>query len=258
MRGGRGELAVLAGMLVAMFALLLWGAPTAMAGGPTSVLVASPESGETHALYFTDKEYDTLQRLLGPENKGTPEKPPEADVDSARQINITWLVHDIAPWRVDRVFVIDSRPRDVWIHTAADVPDSLNGFWHRAGHPSQLRALLKKLGVMGPRTTDTGYAGLFPAPWQSVMPGAAGSTAGSVVTAGPAAQTPGAGRPGHSGVEAASGGVGSGWWWAGPGAAAGAVLALVLGPGGVLIRRAAARRSAGPPREEPRQELIDL
>lgn len=34
---------------------------------------------------------------------------------------------------------------------------------------------------------------------------------------------------------------------------------LALGVGGTLpIRRAAARREAGPPREEPRQELIDL
>ena len=40
-------------------------------------------------------------------------------------------------------------------------------------------------------------------------------------------------------------------WWAAAGVA--------VGVGGtLLIRRAAARREAGPPREEPRQELIDL
>ncbi|MGY6025561.1 hypothetical protein [Streptomyces spinosirectus] len=44
-------------------------------------------------------------------------------------------------------------------------------------------------------------------------------------------------------------------WWAVPGLAVG----LVAGAGGtLLIRRAAARPGAGPPREEPRQELIDL
>lgn len=43
--------------------------------------------------------------------------------------------------------------------------------------------------------------------------------------------------------------------WAVPGVA----LGLVVGAGGTLLmRRAAARRGAGPPREEPRQELIDL
>ncbi|MFF4017593.1 hypothetical protein [Streptomyces sp. NPDC001843] len=40
-------------------------------------------------------------------------------------------------------------------------------------------------------------------------------------------------------------------WWAAGGLAAGFA-------GGFLTRRAAARREAGPPREEPRQELIDL
>ncbi|MER6204025.1 hypothetical protein [Streptomyces sp. NPDC001642] len=47
-----------------------------------------------------------------------------------------------------------------------------------------------------------------------------------------------------------AGPVGAVWW-----AAAG----VAVGVGGtLLIRRAAARREAGPPREEPRQELIDL
>jgi hypothetical protein len=42
-------------------------------------------------------------------------------------------------------------------------------------------------------------------------------------------------------------------------AVAGGALGLVAGAGGtLLIRRAAARREAGPPREEPRQVLIDL
>jgi hypothetical protein len=51
--------------------------------------------------------------------------------------------------------------------------------------------------------------------------------------------------------ESGEGGV----WWAVPGLAVG----LVVGVGGtLLIRRAAARPGAGPPREEPRQALIDL
>lgn len=46
-----------------------------------------------------------------------------------------------------------------------------------------------------------------------------------------------------------------GAWWAIPGLAAG----FAAGVGGtLLIRRAAAGPGAGPPREEPRQELIDL
>jgi hypothetical protein len=58
----------------------------------------------------------------------------------------------------------------------------------------------------------------------------------------------------------AGGGSSAGWpadgaWWAVPGLAVG----FSAGVGGtLLIRRAAARPGAGPPREEPRQELIDL
>ncbi len=45
----------------------------------------------------------------------------------------------------------------------------------------------------------------------------------------------------------------AGWAVVGP------AVGLAAGVGGtVLIRRAAARQGAGPPREEPRQEVIDL
>lgn len=63
-----------------------------------------------------------------------------------------------------------------------------------------------------------------------------------------------AARP-TGGAAARSGARGGSSRWAVPGLAVG----LVVGAGGtLLIRRAAARPGAGPPREEPRQELIDL
>ncbi|MEU6574999.1 hypothetical protein [Streptomyces sp. NPDC046805] len=63
---------------------------------------------------------------------------------------------------------------------------------------------------------------------------------------------PAAERKSGSGADTATrAGVTGGAWWALPG--------LGVGVGiGFLIRRAAARQGAGPPREEPRQELIDL
>ncbi|MET7567940.1 hypothetical protein ABZT04_05475 [Streptomyces sp. NPDC005492] len=63
-----------------------------------------------------------------------------------------------------------------------------------------------------------------------------------------------AGGPGAAGAVAGgrkSADLAGPFWWAAAGVA--------VGVGGtLLIRRAAARREAGPPREEPRQELIDL
>ncbi|MGW1746144.1 hypothetical protein ACWCRD_11115 [Streptomyces sp. NPDC002092] len=67
---------------------------------------------------------------------------------------------------------------------------------------------------------------------------------------GPAAA--GRGESGMAWQQATGQGAGrSSVWWAVPGFAAGA-------GGALLIRRAAARQGAGPPREEPRQELIEL
>ncbi|WP_158684932.1 hypothetical protein [Streptomyces sp. LaPpAH-108] len=212
--------------MAAAVGLVLWAASPAAAGGPTSVLVASPESRQTTSLYNSDKEYETLLRLLGPENQGARKLPPQAGLDMthARQINVSWMVHDMAPWRIDRVFPVDTEPGTVWIHTATDLPDSTNGYWHRAEQGVELRALLKKLGVMGARTSD-GYAGVFPAPWQSES--AAPSPA--------VAHAPKASAPDR---------LTDGMWWAAPG--------LVLGgAGGLLIRRVAARQGARPPRDEP-------
>ncbi|ANS67436.1 hypothetical protein SLINC_5212 [Streptomyces lincolnensis] len=63
------------------------------------------------------------------------------------------------------------------------------------------------------------------------------------------------GRDAGAGDGSSEGWSADGAWWAVPGLAVG----FVAGVGGtLLIRRAAARPGAGPPREEPRQELIDL
>jgi hypothetical protein len=232
------ELAALTWVLGVVLALMVWAASSASAGGPTSVLVTSPASGEANALYNSDQAYGELEQLLGPASRGTADKPPEADLTRARQINVTWLAHDISPWRLDRVFPVESEPQAIWIHTAVNLPETTNGMWHRAERPAQLHGLLSKLGVMG-EISGEGHTGVFPAPWQSETPAAA--------TPDTETATLRTGAP-----ETADG---TDWWWAAPGLAVG----FAAGVGGtLLIRRAAARPGAGPPREEPRQELIDL
>ncbi|MDV9171840.1 hypothetical protein R6V09_17145 [Streptomyces sp. W16] len=226
-------------------ALMVWGASDAAAGGPTSVLVTSPESGQATALYYSDEQYGTLQQLLGPEGKGARDKPPEADLADARQINVTWLMHDISPWRIDRVFPVETRPQAVWVHTAADVSENanLNGYWHRAEQPAQLRALFKKLGVMGKDTGEDGYSGILPGPWQSAGTDRA-TTAPDTGTTTSTMRVAGQDKSD-----------GTGWWWAIPGAGAGAVLALVLRT--LATRRPLDRWRKG--REPgPRQELRDV
>ncbi|NUO45660.1 MAG: hypothetical protein HOV82_26945 [Streptomyces sp.] len=202
------------------------------------MLIVSPESAETASLYYSDRDYSVLERLLGAPGTGTADKPPEADLIVGPQLNVTWMVHDVSPWRVDRVYPAKDSEA-VWIHTAANLDASANGTWHRARQPAVLRDLLKNLGVMG-KATDGDSAVEYPPPWDTDgMAAEASQRPDPTLAAGPA-------QPSGSGA-----GGGTDWWWALPGIAAGV-------GGTLLIRRAAARQKAGPPREEPRQELIDL
>ncbi|KOU62838.1 hypothetical protein ADK57_23925 [Streptomyces sp. MMG1533] len=230
-----------------MSALMLWGASSASAGGPTSVLVVSPQSTETASLYYSDEEYGELEQLLGAAATGLRDKPPEASLMATRQINVTWMAHDVSPWRLERVF-----PRtdadEVWIHTTTNLSESVNGYWHQAQNPGQLRALLKDLGVMG-ETSGEGNSGIFPAPLETGETGAdaesdAGTDAGTTETAAGAAVAP---------TAQAEAGDGTDWWWVLPGAAAGAVLALVLRPFATRMRWDRPRGEPG-----PRQELRDV
>lgn len=62
--------AALAVALTAAIAAMLLSASGASAGGPTSVLVVSPESGQSASLYFSDKKYGPLESLLGEPDQG--------------------------------------------------------------------------------------------------------------------------------------------------------------------------------------------
>ncbi|MFF3894840.1 hypothetical protein ACFYY3_16915 [Streptomyces sp. NPDC001812] len=200
--------------------------------------MTSPGSEETASLYYSDKQYGELERLLGPVGKGTREQLPEAASGSARLINVTWMVHDVAPWRVDRVFLGDAG-QDVWIYTAAQTTGSPDGLWHRAEDPTAVHKFLFTLGVMS-ETTGTGVGSwTYPAPWET-------EGAGPETDQGAAASASET-RPMPATDE------GTDWWWAVPGLVAGAALALVLRP--YVTRWPPIRRRKDDP--GPRQELLD-
>ncbi|WP_245685533.1 hypothetical protein [Streptomyces yerevanensis] len=243
------ELAAAAGALTVALALVLTGAPTAVAGGPTSVLLVSPYSGETASLYNSDEEYVRLSDLLpqrGGDLERLQEKPPDLD-SIGRRINITWMIHDVTPWRVDMVHPDVPGSRSVWIltqltltHDALKPPKEV---WHRAEKPDELRSLLTGLGVMSEHPEGTNPAS---GPQDSSDDASA-------------AVPPGAGETPATTVTAATGADdGTDWWWAIPGLAAGAVLALVLRsfaarlPGAVPLGRGRGRDVG------PRQELRDV
>lgn len=241
MRGWKGsvrQLTASMGALATALALTMWAASPASAGGPTSVLVTSPGSEETASLYHSDKQYVELERLLGPVGKGTRERPPEAVSASVRLVNVTWMVHDVAPWRVDRVFLADPG-QDVWIHTTAHTTGSPNGLWHRAEDPIHVHKFLFGLDVMG-ETTGTGPgSGTYPAPWETEGTGPE-TDQGAAAAASETRATPATDE-------------GTDWWWAVPGLVAGAALALALRP--YVTRWPSIRRRKDG--SGPRQELLD-
>ncbi|MEU6761442.1 hypothetical protein ABZ916_02860 [Streptomyces sp. NPDC046853] len=250
-------MAGLTAALAAGVALVVTGAPRAVAAGPTSVLVVSPESGESAALHVSDEEYGELERALGELGEGRREQPPGLSLsEGSRQINVTWMVHDVMPGRVDRAYPAapgseggegsesGGKAGTVWIHTTADVA-SMAGTWHKAKDPARLTALFKKLGVMG-APSDDGRRG--PAP------GAGGADPA------PPAPEAGTGQAATGRAEGTRGDGGTDWWWAIPGAAGGAAGALLL-RGPLAERRpllAWLRGRRRPHEDGPRQELRDL
>lgn len=228
--------------LVTVLALTWVLAPGAVAGGPTSVLITSPESGATASLYYSEKDYTTLLNLLGNgPPKGQTDRPPSLDMAvGARQINVTWMVHDVQPWRVDQVYP-NGRAGVVWIHTAREM-ESQTGYWHQARQPAELSGLFKKLGLMGKTSGGAGVAE-YPPAWED---GQAQDQGQSQQEAEPAT-APAAGP---------SSDTTTGWWWAIPGLAAGAALTLVLRPMASRLPRPPFGRG-GTPEPGPRQQLLD-
>jgi hypothetical protein len=188
------------------------------AGGPTSVLLVDPATGRTAALSTTDARYQRLSALVGADDPdgaggGRPAGAPRGgDVGPTGGINVTWLVHDVQVWRVDRIYL--AAPGGPWVASQSDLTGSgslwdVEPTWRRPSSTTELVALLDALGV-GPADGTAGSAGdLVAAP----APSGAAATA-----AAPDARAATRTAAGHGTVP--------GPLWAVGGLAMGAVLAL--------------------------------
>jgi hypothetical protein len=146
-----------AGGALAAAAVLLVAPVPASAGGPTSVLLASPARQAAAALYYSDAAYHQLQQLLGENPTPAPGAPDMAGGPGTSAINITWMIHDVQVWRVDRVFlngeVAVNGDAGPWIVTHLmqekgslfDTP----GVVHKASDPKALVDLLSGLKLLG-------------------------------------------------------------------------------------------------------------
>jgi hypothetical protein len=173
-----------AALTVIALTVLTWlVAGPAQAGGSTSVLLVVPGSGQTASLYYTDADYTTLARLVGA--FGDTAAPGRVDRSGASHefgaaVNVTWLIHDVTVWRVDRIYLgADHGP---WIATQTDVSGSGNIWdspvvWHTASGGPRLASLVNKLGVrpssLATGTPAVGGGGLAPTSAPSTAPAVA-------------------------------------------------------------------------------------
>jgi hypothetical protein len=142
-------------LLVTLLAAGAWSASAAapaQAGGPTSVLMTNPATGRAHALYYSDRAYERLASAVAafsPES-GSTQRPQSVVEDFGSEIRLTWMIHDMSIWRIDRVHV--TAKDGTWIETLLTVNggDIFNrpGFWHRAHDQRLLMASLTAAGLL--------------------------------------------------------------------------------------------------------------
>ncbi|WP_152361536.1 hypothetical protein [Microlunatus speluncae] len=137
-------------------------ASVAAAGGPTSLLISNPQNQRTAAAYVGDARYERLGRLVGMNtaagiNQSVPGESPPVGLESdfGAETRLTWLIHDMAVWRVDRIYLTGNA---VWINTMTTTDwgsgELGDGLWHRAADPKQVRAALTETGVLKPAAAE--------------------------------------------------------------------------------------------------------
>ncbi len=140
-------------------ALLVASAPPASAGGPTSVLAVDYDGSRAAGALTGSPAYANLEKALDAYNAPTGDARPAASFMDAR-VRLTWLIHDVTPWRVDAVIVDGD---DVWVETSMNLADGKDLFQapavlHRPKDTALLLATLTSLGVYGdtrPSPTST-------------------------------------------------------------------------------------------------------
>ncbi len=157
--------AALTALTLALMTVLVAG--PAQAGGPTSVLLVVPGAGQTASLYTGDQDYEDLAHTVGAYwTDGASGKVDDSPTDHAHGpgVTLTWLIHDVSVWRVDRVYLdAEGGP---WISTQVDHNGTgiwdKPAVWHTAVDADLLADVLHRNGVAGGPATDPAAAGDSP------------------------------------------------------------------------------------------------
>jgi hypothetical protein len=134
----------------------------AAAGGPTSVLMSSPVLGRTSSLYTADAGYQALADYVDAFDSGTGRAGEPTAHAVGNEVTLTWLIHDVSVWRVDRVY--PDATSGPWIATQEVVGGSTDIWsapvrWHRSDQPKALMALLAAHGLVEGSEPSVGSVG---------------------------------------------------------------------------------------------------
>ncbi len=235
----------LVAILAVALALAVAAPGVAVAGGPTSVLLASPATQSAAAMYVDDADYRQLTTLLGGDSLPTASAPDRPQAMSGSYVTATWLVHDVMVWRIDRIMVAGAD--DVWVVSESSFDGTVTGdgmypgetgnstaIWHRPTDAAALVALLAEYGLVAGADRFDGGTPIGGGDG-SVAPAASDLT--GVTAAAPAGEsswTP------------------SGWLWG--------AIGLLLGIGGTaaVLYFGPFRRRAGRPSDQPPVPMIPV
>jgi hypothetical protein len=148
-------------LTLAALVFVLLGMQPAAAGGPTSVLLVSPSAGRTSSLYYSDPDYQKLIDLVMATDAAAVK---DSDrLTTGEYITVTWLIHDISIWRIDRIYtqatggaliatqLLTGQPQPGPTGAAPGGPAlELPTTWHRAADSKLLVTLLGTLSVLSP------------------------------------------------------------------------------------------------------------
>lgn len=133
----------LAVVVVALWALI--GLPgTVHAGGPTSVLITQPATGEATALYYSSGAYADLERVLDWSDVEDPTSEPSVGSDGA-SYNLTWMIHDVQPWRLDTVQITGDGAAYVTTTFVSEADLGQEASWREVARPRELAAILEQV-----------------------------------------------------------------------------------------------------------------
>lgn len=205
-------------------ALIVIVAPSATAGGPTSVLVVNYEGQRAAGALTGSADYAALESALDAYATPVGDRTAPASF-MGTQLRLTWMIHDVTPWRVDAISISGD---DVWVETVTDTSGDANlfdtaGVRHRPKDAALLLSTLTELGVIGDQPS-AGPSG--PAAQAAAKTAAPAALPASVATTTAARATNESPAPP---------------WWA-----TAAAVALALGLG-VLVGRRARRAPAAAP-----------